>query len=60
MVQTLSPSAWGHLTTTPPTQRQVQTIYLEPYGNWDGTDLAYLYDRGLVVGAAQRVSRRCL
>ena len=33
----------------------VRTIYLDPFGDWEPVDLGYLYDRGLVVGAAQRV-----
>ena len=33
----------------------VRTIYLDPYDDWDSTDLAHVYDPGLVVGAAQRV-----
>ena len=28
---------------------------MEPYGDWAEEDQAYLYDRGLVAGAAQRV-----
>ena len=33
----------------------VRTLYLDPYRDWEPEDLRYLYDRGLVVGAAQRV-----
>ena len=33
----------------------VRTLYIDPYGEWEPEDLRYLYDRGLVVGAAQRV-----
>ena len=33
----------------------VRTIYLDPFGDWEPKELGYLYDRGLVVGAAQRV-----
>ena len=33
----------------------VRTIYLDPFGDGEVEDLGYLYDRGLVVGAAQRV-----
>ena len=30
----------------------LRTIYLDPFGDWEVEDLGYLYDRGLVVGAA--------
>ena len=33
----------------------VRTIYLDPFGDWEPEDLGYLYDRGLVLGAAHRV-----
>ena len=33
----------------------VRTLYLDPYGDWEPEDLRYLCDRGLVLGAAQRV-----
>ena len=33
----------------------VRTLYLDPSGDWEPEDLRYLYDRGLVVGAAQRL-----
>ena len=33
----------------------VRTLYLDPFGDWEPEDLRYCYDRGLVVGAAQRV-----
>ena len=33
----------------------VRTLYLDPFGDWEPEDLQYLYDRGLVVGAAQRL-----
>ena len=33
----------------------VRTLYIDPYGEWEPEDVRYLYDRGLVVGAAQRV-----
>ena len=32
----------------------VRTVYLDPFGDWKPEDVGYLYDRGLVVGAAQR------
>ena len=33
----------------------VRTIYLDPFGDWEVEDLGYMYDRGLVVGAAQHL-----
>ena len=33
----------------------VRTVYLDPFGDWEPEGLGYLYDRGLVVGAAQGV-----
>ena len=33
----------------------VRTIYLDPFRDWEAEDLGYLYDRGLVVGAAPRL-----
>ena len=33
----------------------VPTLYLYPSRDWEPEDLQYLYDRGLVVGAAQRL-----
>ena len=33
----------------------VRTIYLDSFGDWEVKDLVYVYDWGLVVGAAQRM-----
>ena len=33
----------------------VRTIYLDPFSDWEVEDPGYLYDRRLVVGAAQRM-----
>ena len=33
----------------------VRTIYLDPFGDWEVEDLGFMYKRGLVAGAAQRV-----
>ena len=33
----------------------VRTLYIDPCGEWEPEDVQYLYDRGLVVGAAQRL-----
>ena len=33
----------------------VRTVYVDPFGDWEVEDPGYLYDRGLVVGAAQRL-----
>ena len=33
----------------------MRTLFRDPSGDWEAEDLRYLYDRGLVVGAAQRV-----
>ena len=33
----------------------VRTLYLDPSGDWEPEDPRYLYDRGLVVGVAQRL-----
>ena len=34
---------------------RVRTIYPHLFGDWEVKDLGYLYDRGLLVGAAQRL-----
>ena len=34
---------------------RVRAICLDPFGDWEAEDLGYMYTRGLVVGAAQRV-----
>ena len=51
-----SPSVWARQTTTTPHPGlRVRTLYLDPFGELKPENLQYLSDRGLVVGAAQRI-----